>query len=764
MRKIVLFLAKALALLLIALWFIDPKIQVRAKNRCTIHLVDVSKSILKPHTDTVKAINYLVQNSDQGDLHGVFAFAKGLKQISEISSRPVIEQIRPSLDQGDSDLLSAIQTLSLLYPDGFSRQLIIYSDGNVNDLENISALSEKNRISVSLFPTGLWKPADVRIVSVDCPRFVDENAKAVAQVNMWSNVEKKVTVRLSSADRQDSKEISLVADTMSSVQFEIGPVNYTHRIFKAEVAEHDDCVQNNVFEFAIYRKTAKLDMVIVTGFQKSPIYNLLKGIAAYSIRVQRDLKPEELANVAVVVLENCEIKKEFDMPLASFVRSGGGLLILGGDKSYGLGNMYQTEVEKISPLHACPDERETIVFALDKSGSMNQPITMTSTRKKIDFAIDAIRQSLAALHRSDYVGVIAFDSVTRVLSDLVTGDNIPELKVTANGSTNIIPAIDKALDMLSSVAVTSRRHIILITDGESEEEKELFDQMGKKTREKGVRLSIISTQKDKFGKLGMLGGSLHETLEFTKIEKLIKDIVASSKELYVRSVELKPSSHNLMNGIKLPQKIGCVNRTSPKKTSHVILDSEQGPICAFWEVESGKAMAATYSLQKGWGEELAVSEDFGRFISRAIQFVKANERRVLNAQIYRGMLLLSGEGLPGELAQCNGTLTNSKTGESTAAVFSRDGLYTLTTGVNLTEGVYYVIAGGWISTFSVPYSSEYKKTGIDLKALSRLGSVVLDLEKAKPSTEEGVTSARTLLLLGALFFFLADLVISALWK
>src|SRR6185295_19945899 len=85
---------------------------------------------------------------------------------------------------------------------------------------------------------------------------------------------------------------------------------------------------------------------------------------------------------------------------------GGGLIMLGGDQSFGLGGYYKTTLEEILPVRSdFEKEKEkpslAMMLVIDKSGSMGG--------EKIEMAKEAARAAAELLGPRDQVGVLAFD-------------------------------------------------------------------------------------------------------------------------------------------------------------------------------------------------------------------------------------------------------------------------------------------------------------------------------------------------------------------
>src|SRR4030095_16670708 len=92
---------------------------------------------------------------------------------------------------------------------------------------------------------------------------------------------------------------------------------------------------------------------------------------------------------------------------------GGGLVVVGGPTSYGVGGYFQTPLEAALPVEMqIKDEKRRpslgIVFIIDHSGSMEET---SGSVTKLELAKEAAARSVELLFPTDRVGVIAFDDV-----------------------------------------------------------------------------------------------------------------------------------------------------------------------------------------------------------------------------------------------------------------------------------------------------------------------------------------------------------------
>lgn len=106
----------------------------------------------------------------------------------------------------------------------------------------------------------------------------------------------------------------------------------------------------------------------------------------------------------------------------------------------------------------------TVIIVLDRSGSMSG--------RKIDRTRKAAALLIGKLRKTDWVGVLAFDTTPRVVSHLGRVDNrkahlAAVKRLTAGGGTSFLPALQATLKMLKRAPAKHRRHVIFLSDGQS---------------------------------------------------------------------------------------------------------------------------------------------------------------------------------------------------------------------------------------------------------------------------------------------------------
>ncbi len=186
-----------------------------------------------------------------------------------------------------------------------------------------------------------------------------------------------------------------------------------------------------------------------------------------------DAHADALEAYQAVVLDDVAVSDagpRFWQALVAAVQERGlGLMVLGGERAFARGGYRGSALEAILPVTSEPaalDQPLSVVFAVDKSGSMGQG---SGGVDRFALAQRAVVETARGLTPRDALGLMVFDVAPRVLVPLgpAAGGMLAlerDWKATPGGGTRLAPALAEAIGELER-AGAARRMLVLVTDG-----------------------------------------------------------------------------------------------------------------------------------------------------------------------------------------------------------------------------------------------------------------------------------------------------------
>lgn len=333
-----------------------------------------------------------------------------------------------------------------------------------------------------------------------------------------------------------------------------------------------------------------------------------------------------------------------DTKLLEYVKNGGGFLMLGGNRSFGLGGYKGTPVEDVLPVQILPPQSAkkrlniAVELVLDKSRSMGE-------NSKIDFAKEGAREVIRMVKDEDYVGVIGFDSVPFEVVKLDLAGRIREEALSrvgrlfATGKTMLLPAMEEARRRLNA-ALAGRKHMIILTDGQIEDAGTYYLEMVKQMRIMGITVSTVMVGgASDMGFLRSLaeagGGAYYETSDPRSLPRIfISDVKVASGERTMKEQDefvVRPGPDEILSTSirQFPPLRGYVETARREKASLelVVQGAEKSdPLLASWSYGKGRSAAFTSDANGRWSSFWAGWSGYMRFWSEVIDSLRSDDR------------------------------------------------------------------------------------------------------------------------------------------
>jgi Ca-activated chloride channel homolog len=312
------------------------------------------------------------------------------------------------------------------------------------------------------------------------------------------------------------------------------------------------------------------------------------------------------------------IPSPFSDAIPPFVRNGGGLVTVGGDRSYGLGGYIGSQFETLLPVRLVPPHLEkkrlnvAVQLVIDKSRSM-------AMDSRLEFAKSAAREVLNALKDDDYIGVIGFDDVPFIALPLSPVGNVRNSaaerisRLYPTKKTNLFPALDEARRGMARINA-GRKHVIVLTDGKLPDPGPYYFDLVRQMRVLGVTVSTVVVGNDaddgflaQLAELG--GGSFYQTVDPQNLPKIfLSDVKVASNEKSLKEsqeipVSVGPSgviSTQLSDFPTLRGFVETLQRESAKTELIVTAEEKSFPLLASWTVDKGKVISFTSDANSRW--------------------------------------------------------------------------------------------------------------------------------------------------------------------
>ncbi len=626
----------------------------------TVVLLDVSDSIADGTLDKARAeIEQLYQAKGAEDSLKLVAFAARPRAIPVEEdgklALPKTADLRwkdapgaPKTDAG-SNIQGALELAYGLFPPGYLKRLVLFSDGLETEGSLLSEANQAKRFGARLYvrPFRDPPPGEVAVRALRLPDKVDIGQPFEVTAEVYASRATSAKARLYQGETLNGlegvRELELKAGE-NEIKFKSvvrvgGEVTYALKL--SDLAE-DRFPQNNALDVTL-DVPGRPQVLYIEGQPQRGSY-LVSALSAQQFDV--DLRPASGMPASLRELERYDFFILSDVPreavsdasqdlIEKYVRDlGGGFLFAGGDAGYGLGGWSHTTLERLLPVRMDAERRKempgvAMALVIDRSGSM--------TGLPMEMAKNACRATVETLQGDDLIEVIAFDSTpqryvklqparyrSRIQNDLA--------RIQPGGGTEIFSSLDMAYQDLS-VVQARKKHVVLLTDGQAPVQgiKDLATGMLAEAITvttvglgEGVNQELLRSVADAGG------GRFHLVPDpnslpkiFTRETELIAQQAAVEEWFPVEQV----GNADFLKGIAVssaPLLHGYVATQLKPTPAQLILQSERGdPILARWRAGLGWAVAWTSDVKNNWSVDWLRWSGFSKFWG---QFVREHMR------------------------------------------------------------------------------------------------------------------------------------------
>lgn len=650
------------AAVLLVLALAAPWVAAGGRGVDVAFLVDASHSVgERGRADALAWAREAMDARGAGDRAGLALFGRSPRVAHGLREDPPADAPAVVVDASATDLAAAARLAQGMLGSERRRRVVLLSDGRETQRDLLAAadaLAEAG-IALDVVPLAAGAQADVLVERIEAPNRAREGEAydVVARVRSTSPDPVTATVVVTADGVEVARrDVEIPAASHHDVAVEAtagepGTVRWEARVSSAASSAAENDVGRAAVQVAgparvlLAEGTAGLGDELAAALDAAGIGAEVRDVAGAGLPTLDRLLDYDA--VVLVDVPAPDVGADGMAALDAYVRDAGrGLVVVGGERSYGVGGYVDTPLEELLPVFATvtdPQRRPDVAQALvvDSSGSMaachcadeegfGRTDPVEAGVRKTEIAKEAVARALAALESQDTVGVLAFDHRTEwvvPLQQLPSQEVIDDAlaRIEPRGDTATAPAVRRAIEGLRDVDARLR-HIVLFTDGFDSAERGLVE-VAREAAEAGVTLSVVGTGEgttpvlEEMAEAG--GGRFYPGRDLFSIP----DIIATEVSFAARPVVTEGTFFPAITGVAPPTEdleetppLHGYLATTRKPTARGLLavGEHRDPLLATWQAGLGSVAAWTSDATGRWAADWVGWEGFPRFWSDVV--------------------------------------------------------------------------------------------------------------------------------------------------
>ena len=624
-------------------------VSTETDRQSTIILLDVSDSTLSVREDMTATCEALLSEFPARDVKGVVLFGQDALMIGRKSAFGQVSVERA--DSAGTDLASALYEAVDLMDRYTHKRIILLSDGKetVGDaLYAARRLGEEGvRMDTLYYDTDGHAQSEVQLTAMTSAGGGYIGDPIQLNLTLQSNIDGEASVSVYEGDTLLETKTVALQPGVQTLSFEAKAETAGMHGYRAVLTCGGDTEPRNNEIFTVLQTHGLPSILIIAKnpAEAEALKNTLSAEAAVTVVSQSEAPADlpTLCNYDGYYLMNADaaaLPAELGASLEIAVRVfGKSLCFVGGDHTFGKGNMVDTPYSQLLPLKfgSLESNGRIMLLLIDNSGSMKGDY--------MELAKAGAIRIVESMGPADRVGVINMDAEIVVELQPVTAESKEAItasisKITAFTGTNYIPSLREAHEMLLPFQEsTEPKHVIFLSDGMPSGDIQKIYKHTQTLRDAGVTMTTIGMNEeedmlfvlDNMAKLG--GGAFHyvenaqdlPTVMLSQAEGVLPQYAFTNPVTPQIAVN-DPITAPLASAESRPQIGGYVGMHA-KEEATVYLTAENGdPLYAAWEYGLGQVACFTTDLTGTWSGELLNTEAGGSFVRNALKATYAEVR------------------------------------------------------------------------------------------------------------------------------------------
>jgi Ca-activated chloride channel family protein len=625
-----------------------------------VFLLDLSHSVaMSARQQALDFVRAISQHKPPEDGIGLVVFGADAVVEQGVSPQFALSEINSQVAGTATNIARAIQVGIASFPTEGARRLVLLSDGNENVGSAAEAALIARTLDVQLFSLPLGRPVhepEVRVDKLIVPAQVSGGMPYRVEAVLVSTMETAASLELLRDGTLVERLTVALRPGKNRYQFQQYASAEGVQLYQVVVNSlHDTIPDNNRWQaftevvgrpkiLLVYdppeRSTALVAALRQQGFelQTRPWQELPQTLSGYMEYAALIFDNVPSFGISVSQMETLE----------RYVRDmGGGLLMVGGEKSFGAGGYYRTPLEKLLPVDMDIPTKMSLpslclVMVIDRSDSMGGSISGTQPTQRLDertskmeVAKIAAFSAMKLLNPFDQVGVLAFNADWEWTVPITEAGKREQIAgklatLTHAGGTDLYKATQEGLRALKEVRAV-KKHLIAMSDGLTPNMD--FEALMQDATAHNITVSAVALGKDADRTLmDAIAHWGHGRSYYTDEALYVPRIFTAETILASRGlIEEQPfqavlqTEHALLQGLQMaqaPNLYGYVVTYGKPAAELVLVTPKTDPLLAVQRYGLGRTAAFTSDLSARWGKDWLHWPQFSQFVAQLMRWVQ----------------------------------------------------------------------------------------------------------------------------------------------
>jgi len=585
-------------------------------RQATVFVGDISASTTPQRAFIEQWISTAIKHKRPDDQVGIVAVGSNALVEQSVSSQVNFSHFESAPDTNFTDLAAGLRLAAAILPNDSERHIVLLTDGqqNMEDAIQEAQILQQQGIRLDIVSLPSSNNAVARIDNLTAPTELHINERFVLHMKLYSNVAQNATLRI-------YMDQTLIAQT--TVHLTGGEQDYDYSMLAPASGFHtlkvtlDAPINTNLQAdvAAAFINVQGPPKVLVVEGKPGNGSNIISALQASKFDVTRGTPDDvstslaDLAQYSSIVLVDVPaiaLGTDRMQAIQSFVRDlGHGLVVSGGQNSYGVGDYANTPLEETLPVNMeIPQHKDTpsiaVVLIVE---SLEAPLP-------INISKEAAKGVVNLLTPRDQVGISsAYGTLTVPMQHVTNKAAIDKAidSMNPNDPASYIPDLQNAEQVLLKTDAKIK-HVILLGDGDAFDN--YIPQVSKMAHE-NISVSTVATNAtdqsdlDTMIQIAQAGrGRFYRADDPSSIPQVLLKETEQAARRNIINETFEPEvvdSHPILTGLSgFPTLDGYVATTPKPQAQQVLISQHDDPVLAVWQYGLGRSVAWTSDALGLW--------------------------------------------------------------------------------------------------------------------------------------------------------------------